>query len=191
MKLALFVSIILFTAFKLSLSIFFTHIEDKEDDEEDLLGIVINHEDMRKIARDVYGFVINSETDEEPSFPLHGIVYGYKHRVIFPMIIQHEQIRIKTMVLFDTSFPHVYLNINETLNSLGTGGKKLDEMMYNMNMFVHGQWITISSSRNERFKEINVVGQSFLFEGDKKLELTVSGGSKTAQLSIDQFQRNR
>lgn len=176
-SLIILVSLFSFATFKSVSAIFIEHhIEEEQEDEDETLGRIdiIDHEEMTKIAKNVFGFAINSEIDEEPIFPLNGVVYGHKHRVIFPMIIQHEEIPIKTMVLFDT----------RTLYSLGImGKKKLNEGMHNMNMFVHGEWVSVSASRNEQFQEINL----YLFEGKDKLVLTVSGGSKTAQLSIDPY----
>jgi len=142
----------------------------------DTLLTDVKHEDLVAISREVFGFELNSKTDETPEYPVKGILYGEYNRVIFPIVLQHKKKKTKTLMIYDSACPFVYLDAH-AYNGLG-----LDVILQSMNIQVHAATIATHLSVNH-FNDVNVMGQTFIAYG--KLSVSINGKSKKAYLMHD------
>jgi hypothetical protein len=143
----------------LTRAVVFTHVEDIENkmlsSQFDIFLSDIKQEELGKISK-LMEFSLNSPTLEKPTLPIDGIIYGNLDRFIVPLIVQHNNIIIKTLFIFDTGSPWIFLS-QKTLAAVGIN----DIILPEMNIKVHGEMMVVSPSTNH-FSEVNVIGYRFL-----------------------------
>jgi len=63
----------------------------------------LSEENLKQIAREYFGFEYMEETDEIPTYPVHGIILPPYNRCIVPMICRVKNcVGIKTLFLVDS-----------------------------------------------------------------------------------------
>lgn len=63
----------------------------------------LSEENLKKIAREYFGFEYMEETDEIPTYPVYGIILPPYNRCIVPLICRVENcVGIKTLFLVDS-----------------------------------------------------------------------------------------
>ena len=146
----------------------------------DVLLSDLNHNSMEMIAKEVFHFKLHSETNETPTYPIQGILFGDYSRVIFPIIVQHKKKKIKTLVLYDSGCPFIYFS-QIMYNSLG-----IDTILPSSNLYIHSSEKAITSHLSSKhFTDINVIGQHFLETAG--LSVSIHFVAKTVFLSIDTY----
>ncbi len=70
----------------------------------------LNEERLKQIARKYFGFEYLEETDEIPTYPVHGIILPPYNRCIVPMICRVDNcVSIKTLFIVDTDIQIVFI----------------------------------------------------------------------------------
>ena len=78
-------------------------IHDFNVDKYNPLLTDLNEERLKQIAREYFGFEYLEETDEIPTYPVHGIILPPYNRCIVPLICRvHKCVGIKTLFIVDT-----------------------------------------------------------------------------------------
>lgn len=121
----------------------------------DILLTDFTEKEAREVSLKTFEFELDVVTSEKPAFPLIGIVWGEKSRVLVPAVVQHKNLRVKTLFLCDTGSGSTYL-CERTLNRLGI----TDGIAEVMNLKVNGLLMPVSPSHGH-FKDINLIGSSF------------------------------
>lgn len=143
----------------------------------DILLSDISQDDLALVAREVFGFELNSKTTDQPKYPVQGVLYGEHNRVIFPVIIQHRNRKIKTLMIYDSGCPFVFLE-SRIYNELG-----IDVILPSTNIGVHGEKLLKTHLSTNHFKEFNLMGQAFLVS--EGLAVNIHGRAMKAYLVLD------
>jgi hypothetical protein len=70
----------------------------------------LNEEKLKQIAREYFGFEYLEETNEVPSYPVHGIILPPYNRCIVPLICRVDKcVGIKTLFIVDTGIQIVVI----------------------------------------------------------------------------------
>lgn len=88
-------------------------------------------------------------------------MYGETGRVIFPIIFQFKQNRIKTLAVYSTGFSNIGVNIDHTLKQLGIAET---DTLPSINLNVHGLYTAVEPCADPFYKVINIIGQQYLLQ---------------------------
>eukprot|EP00981_Chlorochromonas_danica_P006120 scaffold1290_cov248-Ochromonas_danica.AAC.5 len=140
-------------------------------EEFDVFLTDLQGEEMKKIANVLkVGYNLPMPKQHKATFPVAGILYGEYGRPIFPLEVQHLQTTIQTLFVYDSTCPYIYLSAS-TLAALNI----VDLVLPSMNIVIHGMTLPVHPSTGH-FKDINVLGQSFLTHHHADLMLRSKDG---------------
>lgn len=146
-------------------------MEDKEHippEEQDLLLSDVKEINLKKEIAYALGKDFLSEPEEDPVWPVEGILFGHNFRAFVNMQVKVKKKSLNVFFLIDTGSPHTYLS-NTTIKELGI----VDSVPESFKATVHGIVMpTVHlSPLNSHYSDINIIGTDFLSRKSFRLEI--------------------
>ena len=110
---------------------------------------------LEKVALYAFGFEMNSYTEEEPSYPIEGVMVTEHAKFVFPIIVGFGDLRVKTLAVFENDCSSVFLSYN-TMQAIG-----LTSNLRTTNVKVNGNLVSAKKA-HDAAQHVNIIGQSFL-----------------------------
>jgi len=110
---------------------------------------------LEKVALYAFGFEMNSYTEEEPAYPIEGVMVTEHAKFVFPIIVGFGDLRVKTLAVFESGCSSVFLSY-DTMQAIG-----LTSNLRTTNVKVNGNLVSAKKA-HDAAQHVNIIGQSFL-----------------------------
>lgn len=110
---------------------------------------------LEKVALYAFGFEMNSYTEDVPSYPIQGVMVTEHEKFVFPIIVEKNDIKVKTLAVYEPTCSSVYLSV-DTLYAVGFSSN-----LRGSNIMVNGHSVGVKKA-HEAAHHVNIIGQSFL-----------------------------
>lgn len=112
----------------------------------------------------------------------HGIIWGENNRIFVAMVVRMEQQKKYVPFLVDTGSPHTYIS-EEVFASFG---QLAINPSTTIRLHINGKpWLVLQSPKSSHFKDVNVLGTTFMkhFASALKIDFRTGSVSLTSSLS--------
>ena len=143
---------------------------------EDFLLTDLKDKDLKEdVAREL-NVTYLGETNEEPSLPVSGIIWGINRRPLLNLIVCKGSRRVNVIFLVITGSPNCFIS-SEVLKAL-----KIEDTESAFYVDIHGEKTLVNLSSNN-FKDVNILGTHYLQK--KGLDVTLDYGALTLTISTE------